>query len=223
MKKSIFVFLNICALLTKVCGQNPVPVYEEPRHKPVFTNEYVRIIQARIKDKDTSLFHIHATPSAFVFVKPAHYENQVFGEKWTTPNYPKGYAWYSSFAGSPSTHRVAAHPNDEIFAYDVELLMNYTENTSAKWTPLTKDTIFISDKAAGYRIHLSKQNPSFEIKERGPMVAILLSGETLSIVGADEKQIQLNETDYAYLTENKKHVLKTKGNNSVEVIIFEVR
>ncbi|MEY3058696.1 MAG: hypothetical protein RL000_48 [Bacteroidota bacterium] len=223
MKKSIFVFLSICALLTKVCGQNPVPVYEEPRHKPVFTNEYVRIIQARIIDKDTSLFHIHATPSAFVFVKTAHYENQVLGENWTTPNYPKGYAWYSSFAGSPSIHRVAAHPNDEIFAYDVELLSNYLGNSSAKWNPLTKDTIFISDKAAGYRIQLSKQNPSFEIKERGPVVAILLSGERLSIASADKKQVQLKETDYAYLSENKKHVLKIDGDNPIEVIIFEVR
>ena len=223
MKKSIFVFLSICALLTKVCGQNPVPVYEEPRHKPVFTNEYVRIIQARIKDKDTSLFHIHATPSAFVFVKPAHYENQVLGEKWTTPNYPKGHAWYSSFAGSPSTHRVAAHPNDEIFAYDVELLKNYVRNTTSKWVPLTQDTIFISDKAAGYRVQLSKQNPSFEIKERGPVVAILLSGEKLSIASADKKQVQIKETEYAYLSENKKHVLKINGDNPIEVIIFEVR
>ena len=223
MKKSIFVFLSICAVLTKVCGQNPVPVYEEPRHKPVFTNEYVRVIQARIKDTDTSLFHIHATPSAFVFVKPAHYENQVLGEKWTTPNYPKGYAWYSSFAGGPSTHRVAAHPNDEIFAYDVELLSSYAGIDNGAWTPLTKDTIFIADKAAGYRVTLSKQNQSFEIKERGPVVAVLLSGELIAIASADKKHIELNETDYAYLPENKRHLITLKSKKPAEVIIFEVR
>jgi hypothetical protein len=71
MKKTLFIFLMICAGLYKVCGQTPVPVYEEPRHKPVFTNNYLRVIQARIMDKDTSLYHIHATPSCFVFVKPA--------------------------------------------------------------------------------------------------------------------------------------------------------
>ena len=223
MKKSIFVFLSICAVLTKVCGQNPVPVYEEPRHKPVFTNKYVRVIQARIKDKDTSLFHIHATPSAFVFVKPAHYENQVLGEKWTTPNYPKGYAWYASFAGGASTHRVAAHPHDEIFAYDVELLGSYDRKKLSKWTPLTKDTIFIAEKAAGYSVKLSKQNPRFEIKQRGPIVAILLSGESLSISGENNKQIQLKETEFAYLAENKKHTITIIGDKTAEVIIFEVR
>lgn len=223
MKKSLFVFLSICAVLTKVCGQNPVPVYEEPRHKPVFINEYVRIIRARIKNSDTSLFHIHATPSAFVFVKPAHYENQVLGEKWTTPNYPKGYAWFSSFANSPSTHRVAAHPNDEIFAYDVEVLGSYAGIKKGTWTPLSKDTIFIADKAAGYRISLSKQNPSFEIKERGPVVAILLSGEKISISSGDKKQLELIETDYAYLAENKRHVINLKSKKPAEVIIFEVR
>jgi hypothetical protein len=223
MKKSLFVFLSICAVLTKVCGQNPVPVYEEPRHKPVFTNEYVRIIQARIKNSDTSLFHIHATPSAFVFVKPAHYENQVLGETWTTPNYPKGHAWYSSFASGASTHRVAAHPNDEIFAYDVELVGSYNGIKKAAWIPLTKDTIFIADKAAGYRISLSNQTPSFEIKQRGPVVAILLSGEKIAIVSDDKNQIQLKETDYAYLPENKRHLITLKSKDPAEVIIFEVR
>ncbi|MFM1794769.1 MAG: hypothetical protein RL642_1154, partial [Bacteroidota bacterium] len=210
MKKSLFVFLGICGVLTKLCGQNPVPVYEEPRHTPVFTDQYVRIIQAKIKNNDTSLYHIHATPSAFVFVKPAHYENQVWGEKWTTPNYPKGYAWYSSFASGPSTHRVAAHADDEIFAYDVELLKSFS-NDNKHWSPLTKDTIFIADKAAGYKITLSSQNPEFEIQSRGPIVAILLSGNGLEIKSNKNGTVQLNETAYAYLPHHQKHLMRYKG------------
>jgi hypothetical protein len=222
MKKSLFVFLTICAVLTKVCGQNPVPVFEEPRHKPVYTDQYVRIIQARIKNSDTSLYHIHATPSAFVFVKPAHYDNQVWGEKWTTPNYPKGYAWYSSFSGGPSTHRVAAHPNSEIFAYDVELLNSFSKDNKS-WSPLTKDTIFISDKAAGYKISLSSQNPVFEIQSRGPIVAILLSGNGLEIKSNDNTSVQLNETDYSYLLHHQKHIMMYNGKDPIDVILFEVR
>ena len=224
MKKSLFVFLTICVGLTKVCGQNPVPVYEEPRHTPVFINEFVRVIQARIKDKDTSLFHIHATPSAFVFVKKANYDNQVLGEGWTRPNYPKGYAWYSSFATGPSTHRVAALPKDEIFAYDVELLSSYHKSTSPGWKPFSNDTIFIADKAAGYRIKLSKENPKLEIEGRGPMVAILLTGQYLHIENEGTKQrVQLKETGYAYLPPKEKHKLRIKGDSPTEVILFEVR
>lgn len=222
MKKSLFVFLTICGVLTKVCGQNPVPVFEEPRHKPVFTDQYVRIIQARIKNNDTSLYHIHATPSAFVFVKPAHYDNQVWGEKWTTPNYPKGYAWYSSFASGPSTHRVAAHPNSEIFAYDIELLKSFS-NDNKSWAPLTNDTIFVSDKAAGYKLTLSNQTPVFKIQSRGPIVAILLSGKGLEIKSNDSLSVQLNETEYVYLQHHQQHVMTHKGAEPVEVILFEVR
>jgi hypothetical protein len=224
MKKSLFVFLTICAGLTKVCGQNPVLVYEEPRHKPVFINEFVRVIQARIKDKDTSLFHIHATPSAFVFMKKANYDNQVLGEGWTRPNYPKGYAWYSSFATGPSTHRVAALPKDEIFAYDVELLSNYNKSTSPGWKPFSNDTIFIADKAAGYRIKLSKENPKLEIDGRGPMVAILLTGQQLQIESQGTKQkVHLKETEYAYLLPKEKHTLSIKSDSPIEIILFEVR
>jgi hypothetical protein len=222
MKKTLFVFLITCAGLGKLCGQTPVPVYEEPRHKPIFLNEYVRIIRATIKDQDTSLFHIHTTPSAFVFVKPAHYDNQVMGENWTTPNYAKGYAWYSSFSAGPSTHRVAAHPQSEVFAYDVELLNRYNKDDK-KWQPLSSDTIFIADKAAGYRIVLNKEKPRFEITSRGPIVAILLSGNEVEIVTAENKPIFIKETAYAYLDDKKKHVIKHKGDIPVEIILFEVR
>lgn len=222
MKKTLFVFLITCAGLGKLCGQTAVPVYEEPRHKPVFTNEYVRIIRAIIKDQDTSLFHIHATPSAFVFVKPAHYDNQVMGENWTTPNYTKGYAWYSSFAAGPSTHRVAAHPHSEVFAYDVELLNRYNKDDK-KWLPLSNDTIFIADKAAGYRITLNKEKPTFEISSRGPIVAILLTGNEIRIESTNEKPVTIKETDYLYLTHNKRHIIQHKGQDPVDVILFEVR
>ena len=222
MKKTLFVFLITCAGLGKLCGQTAVPVFEEPRHKPVFINEYVRVIRAVIKNQDTSLFHIHATPSAFVFVKPAHYENQVLGEKWTTPNYAKGYAWYSSFATGASTHRVAAHPNSEVFAYDVELLSRYNQNDK-KWLPLSNDTICIADKAAGYRITLNKEKPTLEITSRGPIVAILLSGNEIQIKSGDSKALSLKETDYTYLTQNKKHIIQHQGQDPVEIILFEVR
>lgn len=223
MKKTLFVFLMICAGLYKVCGQTPVPVYEEPRHKPVFTNNYLRIIQARIMDKDTSLYHIHATPSCFVFVKPANYDNQVLGEGWSHPNNPKGYAWYSSFAAGPAIHRVAARPHDEIFAYDVEILNPFNKKHSSNWSPLSKDTIFIADKAAGYRINLSKKNPIFEINERGPVVAILLNGTNLQIKSNGSRKSIIKETDYSYLSPNKKHKLELIGETDIEIVLFEVK
>lgn len=223
MKKTLFIFLMICAGLYKVCGQTPVPVYEEPRHKPVFTNNYLRVIQARIMDKDTSLYHIHATPSCFVFVKPANYDNQVLGEGWTHPSNPKGYAWYSSFAGAPAIHRVAARPHDEIFAYDVEILNPFNTINSNSWSPLSRDTIFIVDKAAGYRIKLSKNNPSFEIKDRGPIVAILLNGPDLRIKSSGSQKSIIKETDYAYLGPNKKHKLELNSEADIEIILFEVK
>ena len=223
MKKTLFVFLMICAGLYKVCGQTPVPVFEEPRHKPVFTNNYLRIIQARIMDKDTSLYHIHATPSCFVLVKPANYDNQVMGEGWTHPNNPKGYAWYSSFAAGPAIHRVAARPHDEIFAYDVEILNAFNKINSSTWSPLSRDTIFIADKAAGYRIKLSKNNPTLEINERGPIVAILLTGTDLQIKSNGSRKSIVKETGYSYLPPNKKHKLELIGETDIEIILFEVK
>ena len=37
-----------------------MPVYEEPRHKIVLLNQYVRLIDVNIPPHDTTLYHRHA-------------------------------------------------------------------------------------------------------------------------------------------------------------------
>ena len=45
-----------------------VPVREEPHHKPVLENDYVRLLDVHIKPGDTTLYHIHAAPSVIVHI-----------------------------------------------------------------------------------------------------------------------------------------------------------
>ena len=69
MKKRILNFLVTSILLVNISFcQKIVPVYQEPNHNPVLLNKYLRVIDAQIENGDSSLFHVHATPSAFVFL-----------------------------------------------------------------------------------------------------------------------------------------------------------
>jgi len=43
-----------------------VPVYEEPLHKVVLKNEYIRLIDVHLPPGDTTQFHIHAATSVFI-------------------------------------------------------------------------------------------------------------------------------------------------------------
>jgi quercetin dioxygenase-like cupin family protein len=48
-----------------------VQVREEPRHRPVLENKYIRLLDVWLPPGDTTLFHIHSTPSVFVILSGA--------------------------------------------------------------------------------------------------------------------------------------------------------
>ena len=48
-----------------------VPVYEEPRHRPVYQNRYVRVLDVRVPAGDTTGYHVHADRNVGVVISGA--------------------------------------------------------------------------------------------------------------------------------------------------------
>ena len=65
MKNKRAVLLGIILLSSFVLTAQ-VQVSKEPRHKKVLENKYIRLLDVNIPPGDTSLFHIHSTPSVFL-------------------------------------------------------------------------------------------------------------------------------------------------------------
>ena len=66
----------------KVAAQ--VQVSKEPRHKKALENKYVRLLDVYIQPGDTSLFHIHSTPSVFLHFTTTVVCSQIKGKEWAT-------------------------------------------------------------------------------------------------------------------------------------------
>lgn len=217
-------FFTAFMIMNIAFSQQIVSVKDEPRHLPVLQNKFIRIIDARIGQGDTSLFHIHAIPSAFIFLTDLEYDNQPLGQPWSKAVSKKGNAWFSSFEQGPSTHRVSAPIGSRLHAYDIEILSSYGLSRDKVWKPLFADTVFLSDKCAGYRIELNENNREVRFSGRGPMVAVLVSGE-----GAEASQPQLKTLrkmkaeEYAYLKPDVESSLKLSQGNKAEIILFEIR
>ena len=214
-----------CTLLVNTSqAQKVVQVKDEPRHLPVLLNKYVRVINATIEDEDTSFFHIHSTPSAFVFLTDVVYDDQKLGGEWKKATSKKGYAWYSSFENGPSTHRVAAPTNARIHAYDVEILSGYEFTKIDDWKPLLKDTVFQADRCVGYRLELTAQQPKFEFSGRGPLVAVMISGEEVAITQPEFKTNKLlHQEDYGYLRPDLATSVTLKKGQQASLILFEIK
>jgi quercetin dioxygenase-like cupin family protein len=85
-----------------------VPVYEEPRHRPVFQNRFVRVLDVVIPAGDTTGYHTHAAPIAGAVIEDARNWSQIQGASpgEVRPVRAAGDVIENWDAGLPYTHRV---------------------------------------------------------------------------------------------------------------------
>src|SRR6186997_2084863 len=97
MKSKIFFFLTI-TLTGSLLLTAQVQVSNEPRHKKVFENNYIRLLDVWLQPGDTSLFHIHSTPSVFLYFSGNTIGTQEKDGDWVKEKTVAGKTWYRSFS-----------------------------------------------------------------------------------------------------------------------------
>lgn len=99
-------------------------VHEEPRHRPVFQNKEIRILDVRVAPGDTSLYHMHSTPSFFIRLTNTITGSQVQGEAKKAGKSQSGEIRFENLAPPNNrVHRVWNADKDTFHVMDVELLM----------------------------------------------------------------------------------------------------
>ena len=104
--------------------QAQILVHEEPRHRPVFQNKEIRILNVRVAPGDTSLYHMHTTPSFFIRLTNTITGSQVQGEEKKAGKSQAGEIRFENLAPPNNrVHRVWNADKDTFHVMDVELLM----------------------------------------------------------------------------------------------------
>ncbi len=122
--------LSFCSpfcLLVLICKisvlQSQVLVHEEPRHRPVFHNNEIRILDVLIPPGDTTQFHIHHTPSVFINFTSTNTGSQLHGKEAVRNRSTAGRILFENLAApNTRTHRVWNLDKDTFHVIDVELL-----------------------------------------------------------------------------------------------------
>ncbi|HQS06785.1 MAG TPA: hypothetical protein PLT16_14265, partial [Daejeonella sp.] len=104
--------------------QAQILVHEEPRHRPVFQSKEIRILNVRVAPGDTSLYHMHTTPSFFIRLTNTITGSQVQGEAKKAGKSQSGEIRFENLAPPNNrVHRVWNADKDTFHVMDVELLM----------------------------------------------------------------------------------------------------
>jgi len=216
--KTIVIFLLSTACAVFATAQ--VPVREEPRHVPVLQNKYFRLLDVRLAPGDTTLFHIHSTPSLFVILSRATTAWQEKGKEWVKDTSVLGRSWYRSFTPDALVHRVCNLDTIEFHVNDIELLSSYQIASDQSILPF--DVLFDNDKATAYRI-TNISAASKIIENRGPMIAELISNSLVyfhdDLSGAEKQIIQ---GKYLYILPGTKFYF-TPVNEKIDMVLFEIK
>ena len=117
----IIIFLPLIFNLSVSHAQ--VPVHEEPRHRPVFQNSKIRILNVLLPPGDTTLYHIHHTPSLFIFLTSTAIGSQLQNGSPTQGKSVSGIFLFENLAPpNIRIHRVWNSDKDTLHVMDIELL-----------------------------------------------------------------------------------------------------
>ncbi|HTE01869.1 MAG TPA: hypothetical protein VK668_21415 [Mucilaginibacter sp.] len=221
MKRSALLILLISAAAFSNANAQ-VQVRNEPRHKNVFENKYIRILDVNIQPHDTTMFHVHSTPSVFLVFTNTITGTQIKGQNWTEGKNVPGYVWYRSFLNDTLVHRVSNIDKVPFHVTDIEILSGYNNKNYTK--PLPFRILFENEKAVAYRLTDSSINKKV-ISNRGPIIAGLVTGDDIILHDTKSKRsviIKAN-TRCTYIAPGTSFYLSTTGKKPVDLVLFEIK
>jgi hypothetical protein len=83
-----------------------ISVHDEPHHKTVLENQYVRILDLLVRSGDTTLMHVHNSASVVVFLSKTNLAVQNKNEEVLVGGVTPGDVVYRPYDEKPATHRV---------------------------------------------------------------------------------------------------------------------
>jgi len=219
MKYRLF-FLSILLMLAfRVEAQ--VQVRNEPRHKNVLENKYFRVLDVNIPPHDTTLQHIHCTPSVILMFTNTITAQQLKGQDWVKGQSVAGSVFYRDFAKDTTIHKVSNWDTVPYHVTDIELLSEYQPNSGRKPLPFT--VLFDSDRAFAYRLTESSINKQ-TISNRGPMIAGLVAGHDIILHNTKNKtRMYIKPGKETYIEPGTTFYLTTTSKKEINLVLFEIK
>ena len=198
-----------------------VAVKDEPRHYPIIVNQFLRVLDVWIPPGDTTLFHIHATPSLFLQFTNTHTATQIKDSTWDNKGISiKGRAYYEDFS-TIRVHRVSNQDKNSFHVTDIEILSAFQPNDNRKPLPFT--LLFDNDKAFAYRITVLDHSRTV-FQHRGPIIAAMVEGKTIFLhEEGEQRDREISTGKFAYIKPGNSFYLWSDVKQELNLVLFELK
>jgi hypothetical protein len=204
--------------------QAQILVHEEPRHRPVFQNNDIRILNVRVAPGDTSLYHMHNTPSFFIRLTNTITGSQVQGEAKKAGKSQSGEIRFENLAPPNNrVHRVWNADKDTFHVMDVELLMKKAvfdqKPLALPNLKLEIDTTWVR----AYRLNLLNEI-EFKTKiKKQSLVLVSLNASTVEIGQNGNRKLQtLKPGSFFVIKRKQSFSMKNSLENTSQFVVLEL-
>lgn len=220
LRQPVVLILFLCSI-TGAAAQ--VPVHQEPRHRPVYQDQHIRILDVVIPPGDTSLYHIHTTPSLFIRFSTTNTGSQLEGGPASYGRSEAGKLLFENLAPPYTrTHRVWNTDKDTFHVMDVELLY---EKKSFVQDPLNAPGLQLETDTAwvrAYRLRLEK-GMTFQLsKRKQPLLLVALTASTIETRQKGKRAIRtLKAGGFLSLQPKQAFSMVNREENSATFVVLE--
>jgi hypothetical protein len=215
-------WLLLSLLCCNTATAQPLPVNDEPHHKVIFENHYLRILEGRISDHDTSLPHTHTANSVVVFLSQSTWGIQPIGGQPVINQVNPGDMKYVDYGDKPIYHIVWNQAEPEFHFLVVELPK----------TPRSKDTCPIITQpnmkfqwrnalVSAYDVDLPAEDTCSLPASNGGRLLIAIAGNC-SVLSVGTRHV-LQPNGFLFIPPHKKMEMASHSQTAAHCILLEIR
>jgi quercetin dioxygenase-like cupin family protein len=216
-------------------GERLVHVFDEPRHKTVFEQGTIRVLDIQIPPGDTTLFHTHDTAMLYVNIGRSQTRSQILGKEWS------GGGASTSSAAAPAAPPQAASAMFSVTGYVKEPQTHQVNNVGTSTFRLigvsnaSAGGAGLDDETPGIAGELEIANDYFRGYRHtlapGASVAAHVHRTPVVVVQVNEGQVKADGASgtlrgsgsFAYVAAGQAHAIANAGQAAVTVVEVEVR
>lgn len=220
MRKYLLLIVPLC---NSIFALSQVHVRDEPRHHNVFENEFVRILDVHLGPKDTTLYHLHNTPSVFIIFTNTNLGSQLIGGQPQQGANISGMVSYDSLSTS-RIHRVWNEDTSWFHVMDVELTSKLQKGNTPVLQNSSLQLLFNELQVNGYSAELKPGN-TLQLPASSSGYLIVSKGEAVIEYSLNSKKQRriMKAAHYIWIDAGNSFSIEPKDNNPANFIILQLK
>jgi hypothetical protein len=216
-------FFLILLLIYPYVFKAQVQVRDEPRHHLVFENEYLRILDVHLEPGDTTLYHLHNTPSVFIWFTKTATASQLFGKEVTRDiSIPKNISYDS--LQTERHHRVWNEDKKWFHVNDVELISKGPFNSTPPLQHASLKLLNNEKQVNIYRLQLSDETVFVLSASAAGYLLMSLDETTLIIQNGNIQQTRkMKPGHYEWIEPGTKPILTLFNGKQAEFALLQLK